>query len=161
MAIYTISQCLLNEMEADNLYYWRELLFPIAHGKHKIAKDKNGEILNYYTPKNQEMMNVWLSLMSYKPSRFEIIPIELSEIPKNERFVALCAATNGTKKIIVDSIQSFPFNLKEGNLIEYNKQSVKVLDKDEAITEIIDKTITNEISNSIIANGDVSNSNNK
>lgn len=160
MAIYTISDCILNEMEAEDIYYWIKLLFPLAEGKHKVAQDRNGLIFSYYTPKNKEIMHTWLSFMSYKPSHFELIPIDLAPIPEGEKFIALCAATNGTKKMIVNSIPSFPFDLDEENIIDYNNKPVKILDKDEAIDEITPQTVTNEINNSVIANGNVSNSNN-
>lgn len=161
---YTIYPDLMRNLDEDDLYYYRNLLILFTQGVHKVAIDSEGVVIDIYhgIKNNREMIHSWLRLMSYKPSRFETIPVCISGINDEEKkFLALCKSTNGQKKMIVGNLQTLQCSLDCDNCTVVDNVKVQLLDKDDAVNEISIHSNTTSIVNSVLANGNVSNSNNK
>ncbi len=139
MAVYTISPCLMRNIEQNELYLFRNVLFRFTSGCHKVALDKDGEVLSIYSTieQNQDIIQTWLRLMSYTPSRFETIPVSIIDIHDEcSKFLYLCKSTKGQHKMIVDSIQKLDCVVEEDNYVVVDNEKVKVLDKNEAEGEL-------------------------
>ena len=161
---YTIYPDIMRCHEDDALYYFRNLLMLFAVGAHKVAVDRDGTVLDIYgkISYNRELIHTWLSLMSYKPSRFVAIPVCVSGIADEEQlFLTLCKSTNGQKKMIVGDIQNLHCNLDCNNCTIVDGETVQMIDKDDAVNELAMQNNSTTIIDSILANGSVSNSNNK
>jgi len=154
----------MRNLDKDDLYYYRNLLMLFTLGVHKVAIDKQGAVIDIYgdIKSNREILHSWLSLMSYKPSRFEIIPVCISGITDEEKkFLTLCKSTNGQKKMIVGNLQNLQCVLDCNNCTIVDGVRVQLIDKDDAVNEISIHYNTTSIVNSVVATGNVSNSNNK
>lgn len=159
---YTIYPDIMRCQE-ESLYYFRNLLMLFAVGVHKVAVDSDGTVLDIYgnINSNRELIHTWLSLMSYKPSRFVAIPVCVSNIADEEQlFLTLCKSTNGQKKMIVGDIQNLQCNLDCNNCTIVDGEIVQIIDKDDAVSELAIHNNSTTIIDSILANGNVSNSNN-
>ena len=169
MSIFTISPDLLNGIEEDEQVYFTDILFIFTqkNSKYKVAKDRNGEILDRYRgiEKNADTIKVWLEFMSFKPSKFEKVNIELSDIACEEtKFFHLCANTKNSKEIIMYSKQNIKKFECHNDIVNYNNISVKVFDRDEAKSLFFESiTIQNNYNNSQVANNvsTITDSNNK
>lgn len=159
---YTISGDVLENIEENDCHYWRNLLFQLFYSDKKIAKDSEGHIFDIYraVTKNREMLNQWINIGCYKPSKFVNVDLRISQIKNNEeKFIALCAATKGERLLVVDDIQASSF-VKQDNTIEYKGSSINVIDKDAAVIDITQSRTVNNITNSIVAGGNIEKSNN-
>ncbi len=139
MAVYTISPCLMRNMGQNELYFFRSILFPFVNSCHKVALDQDGVVLSIYSAieHNQDIIQTWLNLMSYTPSRFETIPVALNDIQDEcSKFLYLCRYTKGQHKMIVDSIQKLNCVVGDDNCVVVENEKVKVLDKNEAVGEL-------------------------
>lgn len=161
---YTIYPDLMRFHEGEALYYFRNLLMLFAVGTHKAAVDRDGFVLDIYSSIkcNRELIHTWLSLMSYKPTRFVTIPVGVSNLADEEEiFLTLCKSTNGQKKMIVGDVQSLKCNLDCNNCTIVDGESVQLIDKDDAVNELAIHNNPITIIDSVMANGNVSNSNNR
>lgn len=139
MAIYTISPCLMRNREQNELYFFRNILFPFVNNGHKVALDQDGLVLSVYSQieRNQDIIQVWLNMMSYKPSKFETIPVKLDDIlDESDKFLYLCKSTKGQHKMIVDSIQNMNCEVGKDNCVVVDDVKVRLLDRDEAVDEL-------------------------
>ena len=153
----------MRSLEEKDLYYFRNLLFLFTCGVHKVATDNEGVVWDIYSNirRNREIIHTWLSLMSYKPSHFVVVPVNISEIDDEElKFLTLCKSTNGQKKMIVSDLQSLRCSLDCDNCTTVDGVKVHIMDKDEAVNEVAVNNNHTTIIDSVIANGNVSNSNN-
>lgn len=163
MAIYTISPNTLREIDEKSLFYYRSLLFKFISGAHKVAVDRDGHAIDIYSSieQNRDIIQSWLNLMSYSPSRFESIPVNIRYLDDEERkFLSLCKATKGQHKMIVSSRQSVRCQVDCNNFTEFEGEMIEILNREEAISEIEGTQASISISGNIFANGNVSNSNN-
>ncbi|TJZ49871.1 hypothetical protein FAZ15_22195 [Sphingobacterium olei] len=157
MPVYTVSPDLLSSIEEDEKIYLTDILFVFTRKgcSFKVAKDKNGEVLDIYKKieKNADSIKVWLDLMSFKPAKFESIDADLSDIDCTEtKFMELCALTNSSKNLIVYSKQNIKKHLCDNSKINYKEQIINVFDRDEANNALNQKTeIINQIQNSQVA----------
>ena len=156
--VCTISSDLLENIEKDELVYFSDLLmvFTNKSNSHKVAKDKNNLIFEKYEniEKNLEYIKLWLELMSFTPSSFEKIDVNLEGINCNEHFfVELCKNTIGERKMIVYSLQSIKKFELNSNTLEKDGIEIEVLDRDTAKELLSSKTIINGdiITNSQVA----------
>ena len=159
---YTISGDILENIDENDYHYWRNLLFQLFYSDKKIAKDSEGHIFDIYrdVTKNREMLNQWINMGCYKPSKFVNVNLEISQIQNDEeKFIALCAATKGERSLVVNDIQASSY-VRQDNTIEYNGTSINVIDKDTAVIEITQSKVVNTITNSIVAGGNIENSDN-
>ena len=167
---YTITPNLLSNIEKGETIYFTDILFPFTQRNNpiKVAKDKKGEVIKEYQKisKNADIIKTWLELMSFNPSPFEKIEVDIGNIKCIEtKFIELCSKTIGSNNLIVYSSQLIKkFNCEE-NKINYNDRIINVLDRDFARQELNPKsTVQNTIiSNSQIAQGNsqISDSENK
>jgi len=160
MSVYTISPDLLRNIEKDESIYISDILFVFTTrgNNFKVSKDKNGDVLNTYKSinNNGDIIRTWLDLMSYKPSTFEDIDVDLSQIECEEtKFLKVCKEVKTQNKLIMYSHQ----NLKKfdcpNKTVHFENKLITILDKDEAKNELTNTTIISgdTIINSQVAKG--------
>lgn len=163
MSIYTVSPCFMTNIDASDMDYFRKVLFSFLNGSNKVAKDEKGRVIEIYSgiSKYGDIIHAWLSLMSFKPSRFEPITIDLDQVDGEEnKFLMLCSRTKGQHKMIVYSIQNVSCEVYNVNRTDYEGVTVELLGKDDAVNELSTKSIVYNVTDSVIAGGNVENSNN-
>ncbi|WGH74639.1 hypothetical protein P8625_11130 [Tenacibaculum tangerinum] len=156
--VCTISSDLLENIEKDELIYFSDLLmvFTSKTNDHKVTKDKKSLVIEKYEniKENLEYVKVWLDLMSFSPSSFEKIDVDLDGIDCNESFfVELCKNTNGERKMVVYSLQNIKKFELQSNTLEVDGIDIEILDRDTAKKLISNKTVVNGdiITNSQVA----------
>lgn len=141
MACYTLSDCILHNLNAGKKYITDLLMvFTQESNPFKVALDKSNRIIDLYElagQKNEYVAN-WLSLMSFQPSNFETINIDTSTAMNNEEvFLKVCGKTNSQQKLIVYSHEGWQnFNYQGDKVIIYDTKSIRVFDRDEAIHDL-------------------------
>lgn len=167
--IYTISPDLLRNIKKEEGIYLTDVLFVFAQrsNTYKVTRDSNGEVLRIYESiaSSKDCIKTWLDLMSFIPSPFEVINVDISDIECEEtKFLKLCKETNGENKIIYYSKQNVrKYKFDAGSLF-FEKIQIIVLDRDEARHELTaTQTINTNIINSQVAQGNsqISKSDNK
>ncbi len=141
MSVYTISPDLLRNIEKGEESYLRDILFIFTYGKNpfKVSNDKFGEVINSYlsVERNQEIIKTWLDLMSYKPSPFEYINVDLRNIDCEEtKFLKLCKETKSQNKLIVYTTQNINKYTCENKIVFFESKAIYILDRDEATIEL-------------------------
>lgn len=155
MSIYTVSQCLLTNLDIEKKYVADILMFFAQSNPYKVALDKDDKILALYASAAEKnaLIACWLDIMSKKPTSFEFINADTSNIKNDEQlFLTVCVATKNQQKIIVYSHQDWKFYKYEGpNTIKVDNACVTVYDKDEAIPELSSKSGNIYAINSVVA----------
>lgn len=157
MAVYTISPDLLRNIEKDEGVYFTDILFVFAQrtNSFKVSKDKNGEVINSYLAieENGETIKTWLDLMSFKPSPFELIDVDVRGIDCEEtKFLKICKETKNTNKLILYSQQNIKNHKCERNFVIFEETTIQILDRDEARQELTTVPISGDtIINSQVA----------
>jgi len=157
MAAYTLSKCILENINAGKKYI-TDLLFVFTRDSnpYKVAVDSNNLIIDIYTElaKTNEFIATWLQLMSHQPSNFEPIKVNLSKVSNEEEiFIKVCCETKSQQKLIVFSHEGWEnFEYHSDKVILYNNKHILILDRDEAIQDL-NSTIAGNITayGSIIA----------
>jgi len=156
MATFTLTTNLLRNISDDKRYICDLLWAFTQSNSHKVAKDNKGKLLDKYktliATENLHHILTWIDMMEKIPASF--VTIEIDNEPSDEElYLMISKNINGTKKIIVSSHQEwkkFKY-LENNNAIEYNDTILEIVDRDEALDEVIPgKNITN-ISRSIVA----------
>ncbi len=164
MAIYTVSPDLLRNIEKDEGIYFTDILFTFTQRANlfKVSQDKKGIVINTYRTikENGDIIKFWLEMMSFKPSPFETIEVDISDIEcETTQFIKVCKETKDYNKIVFYSMQNLDekFECKEKVLI-FENVNINVLDRDDAKEELSQKikSITN-ISKTIIQKMDQKN----
>jgi len=158
--IYTISSDLLENIEINELIYFSDLLmvFSKKSNSYKVTRDKNNLVIKKYSDieNNAEFIKVWLDLMSFSPTSFEKINIDLSNINCTETFfMELCKKTQGNKNLIVYSQQNIKKAIVTNNKLKYNDVELNVLDRDMAKNRLIQATTVTNIGGDFISNSQV------
>lgn len=147
MAIYTLTTNLIENLKSTDHYIIASLLNPLVdpHSNHRIAIDKNKRLYKLYA---DEVRNVntelkesylgWLSLLSYQLATIcDFIDVDVSTHDRNRAFLEVASHINGCKDIIVYSRNSgCPYPCDGNNNTSHNGETIKVLDKNEAIDSI-------------------------
>ncbi len=141
MACYTLSNCILHNLVAGKKYITDLLMvFTQESNPFKVALDKSNRIIDLYETAGQtnEYVANWLSLMSFQPSNFEPINIDVSSATNNEEiFLKVCSKTNSQQKLIVHSHEGWQnFSYQADKVIFYDSKPIRVFDRDEAIHEL-------------------------
>lgn len=168
MPVYTISPDFLENIKDDDKRYLSDILFIFSNrtNAYKVARDTQGHIIDIYKSikTNPDIIKTWLELMSYPPSKFEKINVDIRDIDSDEeKAIKLCKETKNSNKMIVYSIENIQLFECNNNQIQYEGKSLIVLDRDEAEIELNRKDegrIIN-INHSQIAGGSIENSTNK
>lgn len=163
MAIYTLSINYIDGVGGDQSHLYNVFLkFSNPSCEHKAAMDKNKKLLSKYISASATNVDLqtWLDWMSRKKeTHFEIIDVNIPEnITDEEMYLIVASATNPQKKVIVSSHQYWQnFEYINGcNKIKYRNNEVTILDKEEALNELI--SLDNKTNNiSIINNMDKKN----
>jgi hypothetical protein len=147
MPVYTISPDLLRNIEKDELVYFTDILFifTLRSNPYKVSKDRNGDVIDSYEAikENGETIKTWLDMMSFKPSPFEIIDVDLSNISCEEtKFMKICKETKNQNKMILYSQQNLINHECNNSLVFFEKTVITILDRDEAKLEL--STIINQ-----------------
>lgn len=159
--IYTISLDFLENIEEGEEHYYTSILFQLANEMtpFKVAVDRDMMVLEFYknVKKHPEIIKSWLEHMSYSPSSFERISVDLSvESNMDNMLMKLCSAVNGNKQLIIYSKQNIPLEVDCNNCVEFQGKSIKLLDKDEARIKLnIMSFINNSYVNSQVAGGNL------
>lgn len=141
MSVYTISPDLLRNIEKDEGIYFTDILFVFTqrNNPYKVSNDKKGDIINSYlaVDRNGETIKTWLDLMSFKPSPFELIEVDLSLIDCEEtKFMKICKETKSQNKLIVYTQQNISKYSCENSVVIFEETAIQVLDRDEARGEL-------------------------
>lgn len=169
MAAYTLSKCILENINAGKKYI-TDLLFVFTRdaNPHKVVIDSKNVIIDIYTQVagSNEFIATWLQLMSHQPSNFEPINVDLSTVSNDEEiFLKVCCETRSQQKLIVFTHEGWKnYNYHSDGVIFYNNKYISILDRDEAIQDL-NSMNTGSITafGSIIATNQssINNSNNK
>jgi len=143
MSVYTISSDLLKSIESGEGVYLTDILFVFTNrsNPYKVAKDKGGHIIDLYqkVQNNGDIIKTWLDLMSFKPSPFETIDVDLKGIESEEIvFLKLCKETKSQNKLIVYTIQNINAHVCENCIVYFEGTSIHILDRDLARGELVD-----------------------
>jgi hypothetical protein len=156
--VCTISSDLLENIEKNELIYFSDLLmvFTNKSNNHKVTRDKNNLVFVKYEniKENLEYVKLWLELMSFTPSSFEKINVDLEGIECNESFfVELCKNTIGERKMIVYSLQNIKKFELNSNILKKDGVEIEILDRDSAKELVSEKIVLNGdiITNSQVA----------
>ena len=106
----------------------------------KVSKDTKGDIINSYLAieKNGDTIKTWLDLMSFKPSPFEQITVDLSHIDCEEtKFLKICKETKNQNKLIVYTQQNLNKHKCENSFVLFEETAIQILDRDEARNELL------------------------
>ena len=150
MATYTLTTNLIENLRSTDI----DILLKMLHFfedtfEHKLAMDQSKCIYNLYAQATvdqqlKKLYSEWLQLFSIKEKRCEFITVNITTKDKNEAFLEVASKINGYKNIIVYSRNGSPYQCNDNNNINYNGTTIKVLDKDEAVSEI-DNKVTNNV----------------
>lgn len=157
MGCYTVCNCLIENAKIETKYLTDVLfVFTQQTNTHKVALDSANRILAIYERIASENSHIatWLDLMTKVPSPFERVKIDVPEsVSEDELFLLVCSSTNEQRKILVYSHQRWnDCEYVEKNLMKYKEVSMNVYDRDEAIEELKEKSVSiTNISDSIIA----------
>jgi hypothetical protein len=157
MSIYTISPDFLSSIDKDEQNYLSNILFVFTNrnNTYKLTKDKKGEVISIYKSiqQNADIIKVWLELMSYTPTPFENIDIDISSIECLEtKFIKICKETKGFNNLIVYSTQNISKFNCIGKKINFEGIDINILDRDDANLELNINPGNIFISNSQVAN---------
>jgi hypothetical protein len=146
MSVYTISPDLLRNIEKDEGIYLSDILFVFTTrgNDYKVSKDRNGDVINSYKAigNNGDIIKVWLDLMSFKPSPFYDVDVDLSQIACEEtRFMKVCKEVKVQNKLIMYSHQNLKKYECPNNKVNFENKIITVLDKDEAKNELTNTTL--------------------
>ena len=146
MACYTLSNCVLENLEENR--YTTDLLFVfIQENEHQIAFDKSGIIIEIYSTTIQNIpdFNIkigaiyWLSSIKEKKWGVNI------DNTDDDIFMAVCGKT-ADKRMIVSSVNECQWagriSPSPERMYSHKNDSIKILNKDEAILELKPKTTT-------------------
>jgi len=141
MSIYTILPDFFSKVEKEEGVYFSDILFVFTQrgNSFKVTKDKKGEVISIYSSikENADIIKSWLEMMSFKPSTFEKIDVDISGIDCMEtKFVKICKETKGVNKLIVYTRQNIRKFKCENNILTYEGTDITVLDKDDAHIEL-------------------------
>jgi len=156
MATFTLTTNLLRNISDDKRYICDLLWTFTQSNSHKVAKDDKGKLLDKYknliSSGNFHHILTWIDLMEKIPSSFVTIEVDYP-VSDEDLYLMISKNVNGSKKIIVSSHQEWKKYkyIIEGNIIHYEGENLDIIDRDEALEELIPgKNITN-ISHSIVA----------
>lgn len=161
MSIYTITPDFLSSIDNEERNYLSNILFVFTNrnNTYKITKDKKGEVISIYKSiqQNADIIKVWLDLMSFTPTPFEKIDIDISNIDCLEtKFMKMCKETKGFNNLIVYSSQNISKFNCTGKKITFEGIDINILDRDDANLELNQKSGNVYISNSQVAdNGSI------
>lgn len=153
---YTLSSELLKKVKIDEPIYLTDILliFTQRGNPYKISCDLNDVVINLYkaVEQNKEFISLWLNLMSFNPKPFEYIDIDITdELCDETKFLKLCRATNGSKNLIVYSNQCITTHSIQNELVNFENDYIRILDRDTARTELNQVVSGDTIINSIVA----------
>lgn len=155
MSVYTVTADLLRNLHAKegSAIYIADVLFVFTNtlSSHKVAKDKYGESIKNYNQINDDTIKTWLDLMSYQPSQFEEIDVDVRGYDEKHVFLKICKETMSENKIIFYSKQSIYGCDCQSNLIEYEGKKLTVMDRDDVRRELNLSPNTISITSSVIA----------
>lgn len=157
MSLYTISPDFLTNINKDEQVYLSNILFIFSNRNNsfKVTKDRNGEVISIYQAiqQNADIIKTWLEFMSFSPSTFEKIDVDISTITCMEtKFVKICKETKANNNLIVYSTQNISkFNCLDKK-IDYEGVSIKIFDRDDANVELNQNASNTYITNSQVAN---------
>lgn len=142
MSVYTVSPDLLKNIEKGDGIYFTDILFVFAQRSNpfKVAKDKTGHVVESYEKitTNGDIIKTWLDLMTFKPSPFETINVDLTDIECEEtKFFKVCKETKGQNKLILFSLQNLEKYQCENNVVLFEDVAIQVLDRDLARGELL------------------------
>ena len=143
MNSYALSSCLLEETK-NNKKIITSILHKISdeNTPYKVVVDRKGVIIDLYEKiANNDNVHVasWLRILTRDPKQIEYLDINFepdsSEIIK---FIETAIQIRNEKKLIVNSHNSLPtdINYCESNTINYKDNIVKILNNNEAMTEL-------------------------
>lgn len=143
MNSYVLSSCLLEETK-NNKKIITSILHKISdeNTPYKVVVDRKGVIIDLYEKiANNDNVHVasWLRILTRDPKQIEYLDINFepdsSEIIK---FLETAIQIRNEKKLIVNSHNSLPTNINycESNTINYKDNIVKILNNNEAMTEL-------------------------
>lgn len=143
MNSYALSSCLLEETK-NNKKIITSILHKISdeNTPYKVVVDRKGVIIDLYEKiANNDNVHVasWLRILTRDPKQIEYLDINFepdsSEIIK---FLETAIQIRNEKKLIVNSHNSLPTNINycESNTINYKDNIVKILNNNEAMTEL-------------------------
>ncbi|SDU38511.1 hypothetical protein [Desulfobacula phenolica] len=156
MSVYVISSCFLENLNSK-IYLTEVLLKFPEQNSLRVGIDKDKFIIDLYGKIAEDRPEIasWLCIMSYEPSAFEeITTIGDSLSEEKEIFLYVCKSVAGSKQMIVHTIQDFNgYNIMENNKIEYSGETIRILEKDDAVGEFKIDRKTTIIKNSTVATG--------
>ena len=153
MACYTVSDCVLRNLDEGKIYTTELLLTFTQENNHKIAIDEKGEIKMKYTSIATQIEDIdikngviaWLGLMVMKPVKWEYVEIDN---PHDDIFLDVCSNTID-KTMIVSSENKcrWKTGISPGRKFSYYGAEIRILNKDDAIQELKPKTNNINLSN--------------
>jgi len=156
MATFTLTTNLLKNSSDDKRYVCDLLWAFTQSNSHKVAKDNKGRLLDRYKAlilsERLHHILIWIDLMEKIPASFETIEID-HEPSDEELYLLISKNINGAKNIVVSSHQEWKkFKYSENtNSFFYAGSVLEVLDRDEALNEIMPEKGATYISSSIVA----------
>lgn len=160
MAIYTLTTDLIEKMQSSEVNLFGSLFYVFTNVKsgNKLAIDNNKKLYSVYAnaiiDSNLRMYyQGWLELFSKMINNVcEFVPVDIDISDKDRAFLDVASSINGSKKIIVYCRNgNCPYECDDEDVVEHNGKKIRVLDKEDAISEINSKVINN-----IITEGDYS-----
>lgn len=156
MSLYTISPDFLSNVNKDEQTYLSNILFIFSNRNNsfKVAQDKNGEVISIYQAiqQNADIIKTWLEFMSFSPSTFEKIDVDISNIVCMEtKFVKICKETKANNNLIVYSTQNISKFICLDKIINYEGVNIRIFDRDDANLELNRNTNNTYITNSQVA----------
>lgn len=167
--VYTLSPDFIQNLEEEDSIFITDVLFKFISRANplKIAQDNGGSVIDDYAKiaATNQQIKTWLDLMSFSPSPFSKVDVDLSSINCHEtKYLKLCRETIGFKKMIIYSLQNIKKHECNNNSILFEECVIAVLDKENARYDL--NTILNKgdiIINSQVAkdNSQITDSENK
>jgi len=145
MICYTLSDCVLKNMNNDKEIFTRLLIVFSQNKPHKVVVDRAGKIIDIYKAliSNDNFIFEWLRIMTdYLPKSWEYIEVDNIEKidSKEEIFLEVCSRTE-SKLLIVYSHNDWAKGKKQYNRnILYKDKLIRIFDKDDAI-KFLDLTV--------------------
>ena len=165
--VYTLSTNFFINLGDDEFQYLGSILSPFTNSQSpcKLAVDVHCDILEQYKAITcgrifADIIKGWLDLLANLPCSMQKYDIDLSPFKGHEEMcIELCSKVNGNKCLIIHSACSFHKEKNDDNTIIHHGELIHIIDKDEAKLQL-NNNVTYNISNSMVAGGNITKSNN-